>query len=212
MCARVSVRAHMCARVYGARPLRRACAPPPFSCRACQLCLSAVAQAGLTVPCACPTLPLGNGDNTIRCCCLPPRALLVLMLGCGCVPFFGLRAPTLLLDMAWQANCLRDKLADWFKALASCASPQGRGLEPHSCQLSLCLALCRCGHVCCCPAAMPATCLPPASARACIPAPPMRARCVPMLRSFPVVSCSMAVNAKHQRPGHFGRAVKASAC
>ena len=27
----------------------------------------------------------------------------------------------------------RDSLAEWYKALASGASPQGRGLEPHSC-------------------------------------------------------------------------------
>merc|ERR1711893_341639 len=29
-----------------------------------------------------------------------------------------------------------DSLAEWSKALASGASPQGRGLEPHSCQLA----------------------------------------------------------------------------
>ena len=29
----------------------------------------------------------------------------------------------------------QDSLAEWSKALASGASPQGRGLEPHSCQL-----------------------------------------------------------------------------
>ena len=29
----------------------------------------------------------------------------------------------------------RDSLAEWSKALAQGASPQGRGFEPHSCQL-----------------------------------------------------------------------------
>ena len=29
---------------------------------------------------------------------------------------------------------LQDSLAEWSKALASGASPQGRGFEPHSCQ------------------------------------------------------------------------------
>ena len=31
-------------------------------------------------------------------------------------------------------NAQHDSLAEWSKALASGASPQGRGLEPHSCQ------------------------------------------------------------------------------
>ena len=31
---------------------------------------------------------------------------------------------------------IQDSLAEWSKALASGASPQGRGLEPHSCQLA----------------------------------------------------------------------------
>ncbi len=30
-----------------------------------------------------------------------------------------------------------DSLAEWSKALASGASPQGRGFEPHSCQLGV---------------------------------------------------------------------------
>ena len=30
----------------------------------------------------------------------------------------------------------QDSLAEWSKALASGASPQGRGFEPHSCQFS----------------------------------------------------------------------------
>ncbi len=33
---------------------------------------------------------------------------------------------------------LRDSLAEWSKALASGASPQGRGFEPHSCHQYLC--------------------------------------------------------------------------
>ena len=37
-----------------------------------------------------------------------------------------------------------DSLAEWSKALASGASPQGRGLEPHSCQPLVCK---RCGGV-----------------------------------------------------------------
>ena len=32
----------------------------------------------------------------------------------------------------WWARC-QDSLAEWSKALASGASPQGRGFEPHSC-------------------------------------------------------------------------------
>ena len=32
---------------------------------------------------------------------------------------------------------LQDSLAEWSKALASGASPQGRGFEPHSCHLYL---------------------------------------------------------------------------
>ena len=37
--------------------------------------------------------------------------------------------------------CLpRDSLAEWSKALASGASPQGRGFEPHSCHARLPLA------------------------------------------------------------------------
>ena len=38
----------------------------------------------------------------------------------------------------------QDGLAEWSKALASGASPQGRGFEPHSCQQSLAKL---CGHV-----------------------------------------------------------------
>ena len=34
----------------------------------------------------------------------------------------------------------RDSLAEWSKALAQGASPQGRGFEPHSCQLLLAFA------------------------------------------------------------------------
>ena len=32
-------------------------------------------------------------------------------------------------------GALQDSLAEWSKALASGASPQGRGFEPHSCHL-----------------------------------------------------------------------------
>ena len=39
---------------------------------------------------------------------------------------------------------LTDSLAEWSKALASGASPQGRGFEPHSCQPLVCK---RCGGV-----------------------------------------------------------------
>ena len=35
--------------------------------------------------------------------------------------------------MAHAMHTMRDSLAKWSKALASGASPQGRGLEPHSC-------------------------------------------------------------------------------
>ena len=33
----------------------------------------------------------------------------------------------------WYHSCYIDSLAEWSKALASGASPQGRGFEPHSC-------------------------------------------------------------------------------
>jgi hypothetical protein len=36
--------------------------------------------------------------------------------------------------------CVHDSLAEWSKALASGASPQGRGFEPHSCHLARSLA------------------------------------------------------------------------
>ena len=35
-----------------------------------------------------------------------------------------------------KSKLCTDSLAEWSKALASGASPQGRGLEPHSCQLA----------------------------------------------------------------------------
>ena len=35
--------------------------------------------------------------------------------------------------------CTQDSLAEWSKALASGASPQGRGFEPHSCHFRICL-------------------------------------------------------------------------
>ena len=36
------------------------------------------------------------------------------------------------MNYSWEARC-QDSLAEWSKALASGASPQGRGFEPHSC-------------------------------------------------------------------------------
>merc|ERR1712023_171484 len=33
---------------------------------------------------------------------------------------------------------MQDSLAEWSKALAQGASPQGRGFEPHSCQVGMC--------------------------------------------------------------------------
>ena len=41
---------------------------------------------------------------------------------------------TTIICLAWREK--HDSLAEWSKALASGASPQGRGFEPHSCQLS----------------------------------------------------------------------------
>ena len=40
--------------------------------------------------------------------------------------------------------CKQDSLAEWSKALASGASPQGRGFEPHSCHCHVPLK----GHLC----------------------------------------------------------------
>ena len=53
--------------------------------------------------------------------------------------------------MPWLFN-KQDSLAQWSKALASGASPQGRGLEPHSCHAGLqhvsrgCLSAVKCGE------------------------------------------------------------------
>ena len=38
-------------------------------------------------------------------------------------------------SLSLQQYPTQDSLAEWSKALASGASPQGRGLEPHSCHL-----------------------------------------------------------------------------
>ena len=46
-------------------------------------------------------------------------------------------APRSVVSVDWltRRRCARqDSLAEWSKALASGASPQGRGFEPHSCQ------------------------------------------------------------------------------
>ena len=40
------------------------------------------------------------------------------------------------LNQSFKILLPQDSLAEWSKALASGASPQGRGLEPHSCQLA----------------------------------------------------------------------------
>ncbi len=47
---------------------------------------------------------------------------------CRCVVCGWTSGPTL-------PFCVRDSLAEWSKALAPGASPQGRGFEPHSCHL-----------------------------------------------------------------------------
>ena len=39
-------------------------------------------------------------------------------------------------SLSLQQYPTQDSLAEWSKALASGASPQGRGFEPHSCQLA----------------------------------------------------------------------------
>ena len=39
------------------------------------------------------------------------------------------------IDLQW-IHMFKDSLAEWSKALAPGASPQGRGFEPHSCQLT----------------------------------------------------------------------------
>ena len=60
----------------------------------------------------------------------------------GSIPsggFFDLRSMTLTIwCMAFGIWMATDSLAEWSKALASGASPQGRGFEPHSCQPSGC--------------------------------------------------------------------------
>ena len=38
--------------------------------------------------------------------------------------------------MCAVSQIARDSLAEWSKALAQGASPQGRGFEPHSCHVS----------------------------------------------------------------------------
>ena len=43
----------------------------------------------------------------------------------------------LLGDITEGRSARQDSLAEWSKALAQGASPQGRGLEPHSCHLTL---------------------------------------------------------------------------
>ena len=43
-----------------------------------------------------------------------------------------------LIVMAIHVQTKHDSLAEWSKALASGASPQGRGFEPHSCHLIIC--------------------------------------------------------------------------
>ena len=68
----------------------------------------------------CVSIPRGTHSAPQRCVeqrWLPPR--------CRAVPKFSARPPA-----------EQDSLAEWSKALASGASPQGRGFEPHSCHLS----------------------------------------------------------------------------
>ena len=46
--------------------------------------------------------------------------------------------PRLHVKAGWlDGSHQHDSLAEWSKALASGASPQGRGFEPHSCHLSV---------------------------------------------------------------------------
>ena len=54
-------------------------------------------------------------------------------LRCACSVIAGAE---LVRGPAKQRGCCRDSLAEWSKALAQGASPQGRGFEPHSCHLT----------------------------------------------------------------------------
>ena len=66
----------------------------------------------------------------------------MLLLGCSLIGGRGavleelapLHCVSLLI--VFTKDSKHDSLAEWSKALASGASPQGRGFEPHSCQLA----------------------------------------------------------------------------